>query len=92
MRGHWLGPLVGLCILGLAAPTWGVPMTATQLGEVTVILNPEFAPLDYVVGTVRELVVGGPVSKPQWGGRVAYVRDPDGYLFELFQSIPMEEE
>ena len=38
------------------------------------------------------LLVGGSVSQPQWGGRVAYVHDPDGSLFELFQSIPMEEE
>jgi len=37
------------------------------------------------------LVVGGPASKPRWGGRVAYVRDPDGNLFELFQAIPLEE-
>lgn len=38
-----------------------------------------------------DLVVAGPVSRPDWGGRVAYLRDPDGNLFELFQSIPMEE-
>jgi lactoylglutathione lyase len=30
-----------------------------------------------------EAVLGGPVSKAAWGGRVAYVRDPDGTLFEL---------
>jgi lactoylglutathione lyase len=39
-----------------------------------------------------DLVVGGPVSQPEWGGRVAYVRDPDGNLFELFQTIPLEGE
>ena len=50
MSRHWLGTLVGLCMLGLAAPTWAVPMSATQIGEVTEILEPEFA-LDYVVGT-----------------------------------------
>jgi len=48
--------------------------------------------VDAEVRRLGELVVGGPVSQPQWGGRVAYVRDPDGNLFELFQSIPMEEE
>ena len=26
MRRHWLSTLVGLCMLGLAAPTWAVPM------------------------------------------------------------------
>jgi lactoylglutathione lyase len=38
-----------------------------------------------------EHVIAGPVSQPAWGGRVAYLRDPDGNLVELFQSIPMEE-
>ena len=36
-------------------------------------------------------VVAGPVDRADWGGRVAYVRDPSGNLVELFQSIPMEE-
>ena len=39
---------------------------------------------------LAELIVAGPVSRPEWGGRVAYVRDPDGNMFELFQTIPME--
>jgi len=47
--------------------------------------------VDAEVRRVGELVVAGPVSRPDWGGRVAYLRDPDGNLFELFQSIPMEE-
>jgi lactoylglutathione lyase len=38
-----------------------------------------------------EHVIEGPVSQPTWGGRVAYVRDPEGNLIELFQAIPMEE-
>jgi lactoylglutathione lyase len=37
-------------------------------------------------------VVRAAVDRPDWGGRVAYVRDPDGNLFELFQSIPMSHE
>jgi predicted enzyme related to lactoylglutathione lyase len=36
-------------------------------------------------------VVAGPVDQPEWGGRVAYVRDPSGNLIELFQTIPMGE-
>ena len=48
--------------------------------------------VDAAARRLGELVVGGPTGKPQWGGRVAYVRDPDGNLFELFQTIPMEEE
>jgi predicted enzyme related to lactoylglutathione lyase len=39
-----------------------------------------------------ERVVAGPVSRPVWGGRVVYLRDPGGNLVELFQLIPMEEE
>jgi hypothetical protein len=39
-----------------------------------------------------EGVVAGPVSRPVWGGRVVYLRDPGRNLVELFQLIPMEEE
>ena len=53
MRRHWLSTLVGLCMLGLAAPTWA--MTATLFGEITEILEPEFA-LDYVLGTPATMV------------------------------------
>jgi hypothetical protein len=50
MRKYLLGTLIGLCMLGLAAPTWAVTDTDTLFGEVTEILNPETA-LDWVVGT-----------------------------------------
>lgn len=46
--------------------------------------------VDAETARLGELVVAGPVSQPEWGGRVAYVRDPDGNLFELFQTIPMD--
>jgi catechol 2,3-dioxygenase-like lactoylglutathione lyase family enzyme len=36
-----------------------------------------------------DYAVAGPVERPDWGGRVAYLRDPSGNLVELFQSIPM---
>jgi len=36
-------------------------------------------------------VFAGPLDRPRWGGRVAYLRDPSGNLIELFQSIPMTE-
>ena len=36
-----------------------------------------------------EFLVEGPVDQPEWGGRVAYLRDPDGNLVELFQQLPM---
>ena len=48
--------------------------------------------VDAETSQLGELVVHGPVSRPDWGGRVAHVRDPEGNVFELFRSIPMEEE
>ena len=58
-------------------------------GALTVL---EVEDVDAEAERLRDAVVGGPVSKAAWGGRVAYVRDPDGNLFELFQTIPMAEE
>jgi catechol 2,3-dioxygenase-like lactoylglutathione lyase family enzyme len=46
--------------------------------------------VDAEVARLGELVVAEPVDRPDWGGRVAYVRDPSGNGIELFQSIPME--
>jgi lactoylglutathione lyase len=46
---------------------------------------------DAEVERLREHVVAGPVDRPDWGGRVAWLRDPDGNLVELFQQIPMSE-
>ena len=48
--------------------------------------------VDAEADRLGEFLVQGPVSQPAWGGRVAYLRDPDGTLIELFQSIPMEHE
>ena len=33
-------------------------------------------------------VVRDAVDQPEWGGRVAYLRDPSGNLIELFQTLP----
>ncbi len=44
--------------------------------------------VDAAVERLRDRVVGGPVDQGDWGGRVAYVRDPSGNLIELFQQIP----
>ena len=57
-------------------------------GALTVL---EVDDVDAEANRLGDAVVGGPVSKAAWGGRVAYVRDPDGNLFELFQTIPMED-
>jgi lactoylglutathione lyase len=47
--------------------------------------------VDAEVDRLRDVVVANPVDKGEWGGRVAYVRDPSGNLIELFLSIPMTE-
>ena len=43
--------------------------------------------VDAEVARLAEHVVAEPVSRPDWGGRVAYVRDPSGNPIELFQSL-----
>jgi lactoylglutathione lyase len=45
--------------------------------------------VDAEADRLGEFLVAGPVSQPEWGGRVAYLRDPDGNLVELFQPIPL---
>ena len=47
--------------------------------------------VDAEVERLTEHVVAGPVDKGEWGGRVAYVRDPSGNRIELFENIPMTE-
>jgi lactoylglutathione lyase len=46
--------------------------------------------VDALVERLADHVVAGPTDRPDWGGRVAYVRDPSGNALELFQTIPME--
>jgi lactoylglutathione lyase len=46
---------------------------------------------DAEVERLGDQVIAGPVDRPDWGGRIAYLRDPDGNLVELFQQIPMSE-
>ena len=43
--------------------------------------------VDAEVARLGDAVVQGPVDQPEWGGRVAYLRDPDGNLFELCQVL-----
>ena len=47
--------------------------------------------VDTAVARLEAHVVCAPVDQPDWGGRVAYLRDPFGNLIELFQSLPHEE-
>ena len=46
--------------------------------------------VDAAVARLEAHVVRVPVDQPDWGGRVAYLRDPSGNLIELFQSLPQQ--
>jgi predicted enzyme related to lactoylglutathione lyase len=45
--------------------------------------------VDAEVARLGDHVVAPPVDRSDWGGRVAYLRDPSGNAIELFQTIPM---
>jgi len=47
--------------------------------------------VDAVVERLREHVAADPVDQPEWGGRVAYLRDPSGNLRELVQVLQTAE-
>jgi lactoylglutathione lyase len=51
----------------------------------------ELDDVDAAVERLAGFVVGAPIDQPEWGGRVAYLRDPSGNLLELFQALPREE-
>ena len=46
--------------------------------------------VDAEVARLPEWVVQEPVDRPEWGGRVAYLREPGGNLVELFQVLDAE--
>ena len=47
--------------------------------------------VDAAIADKGDHIVRAPVDKPDWGGRVAFLRDPSGNLIELFQSLPQQE-
>jgi len=46
--------------------------------------------VDAAIAGKDEHVVREPVDQPDWGGRVAYLRDPSGNLIELFQTLQQD--
>ena len=46
---------------------------------------------DAAAERLGEYVVQAPQDQPEWGGRVAYIRDPSGNLLELCQVLPASE-
>jgi lactoylglutathione lyase len=57
----------------------------------SLLLVLEVDDVDAEVDRLGDRIVGGPVDRGDWGGRVAYLRDPAGNLIELFQAIAMTE-
>jgi len=47
--------------------------------------------VDDVDGTARRLGLAEPISRPDWGIRSTYLRDPSGNLLEFYTDIPMEQ-
>jgi lactoylglutathione lyase len=47
--------------------------------------------VDAAAERLHRYVVHSPQDQPEWGGRVAYVRDPSGNLLELFQALSRTE-
>jgi catechol 2,3-dioxygenase-like lactoylglutathione lyase family enzyme len=47
--------------------------------------------VDDVDAESRRLGIAEPVSRPEWGIRVTYVRDPSDNLIELYTPLPAEE-
>ena len=44
--------------------------------------------VDAAAERLQHYLAHSPQDQPEWGGRVAYVRDPSGNLLELFQELP----
>ena len=65
-----------------------VELRARGDGTLTVL---EVEDVDAEAARLGDAVVGGPVGKAAWGGRVAYVRDPGGNLFERVRAAAKEE-
>jgi predicted enzyme related to lactoylglutathione lyase len=66
----------------------GEAVELRQRGDSTVLVL-EVDDVDAEIERLGDAIVSGPVDRADWGGRVAYARDPSGNLIELFQSIPM---
>jgi lactoylglutathione lyase len=47
--------------------------------------------VDDVDAAARRLALPEPTSRPDWGIRVTYVRDPSENVLELYTQIPMDE-
>jgi lactoylglutathione lyase len=75
-----------------AAGTSDLPPQVTAQDRVALIVGVE--DLDAAVSGLRERggkIFVGPTDRPDWGIRVAFLRDPDGNLIEVNAPIPQSE-
>ena len=68
----------------------GETVELRQPGDSTLLVL-EVDDVDAEVERLADHVAAPPLDRSDWGGRVAYLRDPSGNLIELFQTVPMEE-
>ena len=61
-----------------------VPLREPGDGAIPIV---EARDLDGEAERLRPHVVAGPISRPDWGIRVLYVRDPAGNLLELYNDL-----
>ncbi len=85
-----VGPESALAIFPRAEMAEAVELRPDGGDGAVVVLSVES--VDDVVARLRAqgTEVGDPFDRPDWGIRVAHVRDPDGNLVELYHDIEWE--
>ena len=75
-----------------AVGTDHLPSKATSQDRVSLVFGSDDLDADFQSLKGRGVqVVAEPADHPEWGIRVAYLRDPDGNLIEINSPIPHEE-
>ena len=85
-----VGPESALAIFPRSEMAEAVELRAGDSDRVVLVLSVEN--VDASVEALREggVDVGAPFDRPEWGIRVAHLRDPDGNLIELCHDIEWE--
>ena len=87
--GNTLLALYSRQAMAEALGTQDLPSTAPRQDTFSIILE-----VESVDGTAAALKKSGveletePEDRPEWGIRTAHLRDPDGNLLELYESLP----
>ena len=85
-----VGPESALAIFPRAEMGDAVELRPGHGDRVVIVLSVEN--VDAAVGVLRAkgVEIGSPLDRPDWGIRVAHLRDPDGNLVELYHDIEWE--